>query len=136
MTTCAILTFMANGGLKSKGFATGRGIHGIHCASGSLAIPDTPEDRETPKRPASSSMACWPPPGHQFRPDDLSLTDRLVFPALPNSKHITDFYLPGLAVKHGARFATFDPSIDSAAITFSLSSPSASTALSLAARAS
>jgi len=51
-------------------------------------------------------------PGHQFWPDDLSLADRLVFPALPTSKHLTDLYLLGLAVKHGARFATFDHSID------------------------
>lgn len=51
-------------------------------------------------------------PGHQFWPDDLSLTDRLVFPALPNSKHLTGLYLLALAVKHGARFATFDHSID------------------------
>lgn len=51
-------------------------------------------------------------PGHQFWPDDLSLTDRLVFPTLPLSKHLTDLYLLGLAVKRGARFATFDHSID------------------------
>jgi hypothetical protein len=51
-------------------------------------------------------------PGHQFWPDDLSLADRLHFPALPSSKHLTDLYLLGLAVKHGARFATFDHSID------------------------
>jgi len=42
----------------------------------------------------------------------LSLADRSVFPALPASKHLTDLYLLGLAVKHGARFATFDHSMD------------------------
>jgi hypothetical protein len=36
-------------------------------------------------------------PGHQFWPDDLSLTD---------------LYLLGLAVKHGGRFATFHSRID------------------------
>ena len=52
-------------------------------------------------------------PGHQFWPDDLSLADRLAFPSLPTSKHLTDLYLLGLAVKHGARFATFGHSVDS-----------------------
>jgi uncharacterized protein len=51
-------------------------------------------------------------PGHQFWQDDLSLTDDLIFPSLSTSKHLTDLYLLGLAVKHGARFATFDHSID------------------------
>jgi toxin-antitoxin system PIN domain toxin len=51
-------------------------------------------------------------PGHQFWPDDLSLADPIAFPSLPTSKHLTDLYLLGLAVKHGARFATFDHSMD------------------------
>ncbi len=55
-------------------------------------------------------------PGHQFWPDDLSLTDTRFFPSLPSSKHLTDLYLLGLAVKHGGRFATFDQSIDASLI--------------------
>lgn len=55
-------------------------------------------------------------PGHQFWPDDLSLTDTRFFPRLPSSKHLTDLYLLGLAVKHGGRFATFDQSIDASLI--------------------
>src|SRR5262245_23305068 len=35
-------------------------------------------------------------PGHQFWPDDFSLTDSRVFPALPGSKSVTDFYLLAL----------------------------------------
>lgn len=50
-------------------------------------------------------------PGHQFWPDDLSLANRLAFPTLPTSKHLTNLYLLGLALKHGARFATFDHSL-------------------------
>jgi toxin-antitoxin system PIN domain toxin len=50
--------------------------------------------------------------GHQFWPDDLSLADRSVFPTLPPSPNLTNLYLLGLAIKHGARFATFDHSID------------------------
>lgn len=55
-------------------------------------------------------------PGHQFWPDDLSLSDTRIFPALPASKLLTDLYLLGLAVKHGGRFATFDTTIDASLI--------------------
>lgn len=55
-------------------------------------------------------------PGHQFWPDDVSLADTRVFPALPASRHLTDLYLLGLAVKHGGRFATFDASIDASLV--------------------
>ena len=55
-------------------------------------------------------------PGHQFWPDDLSLTDTRFFPSLPPSKQLTDLYLLGLAVKHGGRFATFDLGIDASLI--------------------
>jgi toxin-antitoxin system PIN domain toxin len=51
-------------------------------------------------------------PGHQFWPDDISLSDTRLFPALPASKHLTDLYLLALAVKHGGRFATLDENID------------------------
>jgi hypothetical protein len=51
-------------------------------------------------------------PGHQFWSDDVSLSDPRLFPSLPASKHLTDLYLLGLAVKHGGRFATFDAGID------------------------
>lgn len=51
-------------------------------------------------------------PGHQFWPDDVSLKDSKAYPALPVSKHVTDFYLLSLAVGRGARLATFDRRID------------------------
>ncbi len=54
--------------------------------------------------------------GHQFWPEDLSLTDALRFPNLPASDDLTDLYLLGLAVKHGGRFATFDAGIDASLI--------------------
>jgi len=50
--------------------------------------------------------------GHQFWPDDLTLTDPRTFPGLPTSDDLTDVYLLALAVKHGARFATFDAGIN------------------------
>lgn len=49
--------------------------------------------------------------GHHFWPDDLSLTDIQAFPTLPPSKHLTDLYLLGLAVKRSGRLATFDANI-------------------------
>jgi len=55
-------------------------------------------------------------PGHQFWPDDLSLSDTRLFPRLPLSKYLTDIYLLGLAVKHGGRLATFDTGIDATLI--------------------
>lgn len=55
-------------------------------------------------------------PGHQFWPDDLSLTDTGFFAALPVSQHLTDLYLLGPAVKRGGRLATFDRHIDPALI--------------------
>jgi len=55
-------------------------------------------------------------PGHQFLPDDLSLCDVTRFPSLPGPLALTDLYLLALAVKHQARFATFDQSIDASLI--------------------
>jgi uncharacterized protein len=81
-------------------------------SSASLAITGIPEARGNPQAARLILDELIASPGHQFWPDDLSLTDRLVFPSLPTSKHLTDFYLLGLAVKHRARFATFDHSID------------------------
>lgn len=54
--------------------------------------------------------------GHQFWPEDLSLTDLRTFPGLPVSEDLTDLYLLALAVKHGARFATFDAGLDASLI--------------------
>lgn len=55
-------------------------------------------------------------PGHQFWPDDLSLSDTRFFPSLPSSRCLTDLYLLALAVKHGGRFATFDAGIDASLV--------------------
>jgi toxin-antitoxin system PIN domain toxin len=56
--------------------------------------------------------------GHEFWPDDLSLTDAAAFPSLARTSaaHLTDLYLLALAANRGARFATFDRRIDAAAI--------------------
>jgi toxin-antitoxin system PIN domain toxin len=54
--------------------------------------------------------------GHQFWPDDVSLIDARVFRSLSDSKHLTNLYLLGLAVKHGGRLATFDQHIPASLI--------------------
>jgi hypothetical protein len=54
--------------------------------------------------------------GHHFLPDDATLRDSHEFASLSKSDALTDLYLLGLAVKHGARFATFDARIDPALI--------------------
>jgi toxin-antitoxin system PIN domain toxin len=55
-------------------------------------------------------------PGHLFWSDDVSLLDGRIFSSLPVSRHLTDLYLLGLAVKHRGRFATFDVGIDATLI--------------------
>lgn len=55
-------------------------------------------------------------PGHQFWPDEPSLTDLKTFPRIPSSKGLTDFYLLALAASRQVRFATFDRRIDPALI--------------------
>lgn len=55
-------------------------------------------------------------PGHQFWPDDISLSDARIFPSLPRAKTLTGLYLLGLAVQHGGRLATFDAGIDASLI--------------------
>jgi predicted nucleic acid-binding protein len=52
-------------------------------------------------------------PGHQFWPDEVSLLDGTLFrpDKIAGHQKITDAYLLGLAVRRGARLATFDRSI-------------------------
>lgn len=49
-------------------------------------------------------------PGHEFWPDDVSITDDRVFDLafILGPSQITDVYLLGLAVKNGGRLVTFD----------------------------
>jgi toxin-antitoxin system PIN domain toxin len=53
-------------------------------------------------------------PGHSFWADEVSIADPAMFPSLndASSSSLTDLYLLGLAIHHGARFATFDLRID------------------------
>ena len=76
---------------------------------GSAHYPGGPASTAEARRVLNSFRAA---PGHQFWPDELSLTDASTFPNLPASKHLTDHYLLALAVHRGARFATFDQRID------------------------
>jgi len=83
--------------------------------NGVLRILGRPGDRLGPDSPTAARTllhSLLARPGHQFWPDDLSLSDTRIFPALPASRRLTDLYLLGLAVKHEGRFATFDAGID------------------------
>jgi toxin-antitoxin system PIN domain toxin len=51
-------------------------------------------------------------PGHEFWPDDVSLSMAGDWPQLPDANDLTDFYLLALAVRHGGVFATFDARLD------------------------
>ncbi len=51
-------------------------------------------------------------PGHQFWPDSISLCHSKLYPKLPPSKHLTDYYLLALAIKNHSSLATFDRAIN------------------------
>jgi predicted nucleic acid-binding protein len=57
-------------------------------------------------------------PLHEFWPDDISLLDPRVADAarIHGPRQITDLYLLALAVRHDARFVTFDGAIALAAV--------------------
>lgn len=76
-----------------------------------LSHPSYPRTLGTPMESRRVLERLLASPGHQFWPDDLSLTDSRLHPELPASKHLTDHFLLALAVKHAGRFATFDSGI-------------------------
>ncbi|HMO03769.1 MAG TPA: PIN domain-containing protein [Kiritimatiellia bacterium] len=55
---------------------------------------------------------------HQFWPDDLSITDvhRFRPDRIHGPSQLTDLYLLALAIRHQARFVTFDAAIPTSAI--------------------
>jgi len=57
-------------------------------------------------------------PGHEFWPDDISVTDSGLFDRsrILGPKQITDVYLLALAMKKGGRLVTFDRAIPLAAV--------------------
>lgn len=84
--------------------------------NGFLRIMGSPSYHESPGPPQAINSLLREirtRPGHQFWADSVSLCD---YNALPASKHLTDFYLLALAVRHKARFATHDRRIDPAVI--------------------
>ncbi len=87
--------------------------------NGALRILGRPGSHRGPDSPTAARrllQSLLSSPGHQFWPDDVSLEDERLFPRLPGSRHLTDLYLLGLAVKHEGRFATFDSGIDPALV--------------------
>lgn len=99
---------------QSHGWATSpiteNGFLRILGRPGSVHGPDSPTSART------LLHSLFARPGHQFWPDDLSLSDIRLFPTLTSSRDLSDLYLLGLAAKRGGRFATFDASIDASLI--------------------
>jgi toxin-antitoxin system PIN domain toxin len=81
-----------------------------------LGRPGYPNGPGSPELTRRLLLQYCASPGHQFLPDDLTLRDSHQFPALPASRHLTDLYLLGLAVKHGGRLATFDAGLEASLI--------------------
>lgn len=74
--------------------------------------PSYPRGPGSPEKALLDLKAYRSRRGHHFLPCDLSFDDA-VFPSLSGltPKQLTDFYLTGLALKYGIRFATFDTTI-------------------------
>jgi toxin-antitoxin system PIN domain toxin len=101
-------------GLPRQGWATCPLVeNGFLRIFGSRTYPGGPGSTHAARHILSGLLAS---PGHQFWSDDLTLTDMRTFPGLPASADLTDIYLLALAVKHRARFATFDTSIDASLV--------------------
>lgn len=81
-----------------------------------LSHPAYPRSLGSPTESRRVLSRLLAAPGHQFWPDDLSLTDTRLCPALPTSQHLTDHFLLALAVKHGGRLATFDAGVDASLV--------------------
>jgi toxin-antitoxin system PIN domain toxin len=73
------------------------------------AYPHGMPPRAVMERLAEASAA----PQHEFWPDDVSLLDpEIADPArIHGPRQLTDLYLLALAVRHDARFVTFDRSV-------------------------
>lgn len=83
-----------------------------------LGHPTYPGGPGSPAKVRPLLQALTRTPGHVFWADAVSIADGVVFPSLDDSSPagLTDWYLLGLALHHGGRFATFDRRIDPAVI--------------------
>ena len=101
-------------GLARDGWATCPLVeNGFLRVFGARKYPGGPGSPQAARQILASLLAT---PGHQFWSDDLTLMDAHIFPKLPASDDLTDLYLLAIAVKHHARFATFDAGIDAASV--------------------
>lgn len=79
-----------------------------------LSSPAYPSVQATPKEVAERLARMCAQPGHEFWPDDVSLSaamDDATWARLTGAQQITDFYLTALALQHHGRLATFDGSL-------------------------
>ena len=89
--------------------------------NGLLRILSTPAYPSSPGGPAEVRRILdrlRAAKGFQFWPDEVSFADTLLFPTLTDvsPRQLTDIYLLGLAVRRGARFATFDNHVPPGAV--------------------
>ena len=83
--------------------------------NGFLRILGNSSYKDSPGAPAELQnvlLAMCSAPGHQFWPDIISLRNKALYPMLPGSKHLTDYYLLGLALHRKGKLATLDRRID------------------------
>ncbi len=78
-----------------------------------LSNPAYPTINATPADVAERLKAFSETPHHHFWPDDVSLSNELLFrwQMIGGHQKVTDVYLLGLAVHHHGRLATFDRSV-------------------------
>lgn len=81
-----------------------------------LGHPSYPSGPGSPAEARRLLVAYLSAPGHQFWPDEVSLTDRELIQELPSPKALTDTYLLALATKRGGRLISFDKRIDTSLV--------------------
>ncbi|TVR55625.1 MAG: VapC toxin family PIN domain ribonuclease [Spirochaetaceae bacterium] len=80
--------------------------------------PSYPEGPASPEKAAVDLCNMLRLPNAEFITDEISIRDRGVFVSLSglSPRQLTDVYLLGLAASRGARFATLDGRIPTAAV--------------------
>lgn len=81
-----------------------------------LGHPSYPGGPGSPHEARRLLAAYRAAPGHQFWPDNISLTDHQLIGELPPSKALTDIYLLALATKRGGRLVTLDQRIETSRV--------------------
>ena len=83
-----------------------------------MSQPSYPGRRVPPVEAISILDDAKNQPGYRFIPSDISLNDTTIFNSqyIVGPSQVTDVYLVGLCLYHKLKFATFDRSIQTAAL--------------------